>query len=381
MQTSKLRYVRFGLATTLLTAPLAFMPMGCDGENPLDTLCCSDFKPGTNMLSVDWELEDPKFNAQFGVTMQAIGDLNGVATAMLTDLGTLCRNMAVELGEDPKAVTATDPGEVTSAWCSLAAAKVAEVKAAGNIDITYQAAQCSFSAEVAASCEANCQVDAACDPGSVEVRCDAGELSVKCEAGCTGSCEGSANVAVNCEGQCNGECEGTCMGNQNGSECEGTCSGKCRGSCEAEAGASIQCDGECKGGCDGTYTAPKCSGELTPPMCEVDAECQGSCDASASAKAECTPPAVSITGDATASLQIAVLKKYLPEIILIAEKRAQLLIDGGDAVLTAAGSLEGDLTAKAALCIVPALAAIGDTVASLDVSLQASAEVMASVKN
>ena len=380
MQTSKLRYVRFGLATTLLAAPLAFMPVGCDGENPLDTLCCSDFKPGTNMVNVDWGLDDAKLNVQFGVTMQAIGDLNGVATAMLTDLGTLCRNMAVELGEDPKAVTATDSAEVTQAWCELAAQAVVDVKVSGNIDITYQPAQCSFSAEVSASCEANCQVDASCDPGSVELRCDAGELSVKCEAGCTGSCEGSASVAVNCEGQCTGECEGMCMGNQNGSQCDGTCAGKCRGSCEVDAGATLQCDGECKGGCDGNYTAPKCTGELTPPMCEVEGNCQASCDASASAKAECTPPAVSVTGDATASLQIAVLKKYLPEIILIGEARAELVLDGAGAVLDAAGAIEG-LSAEAALCIIPAALAIGDTVASLDVSLQASGSVLASVNN
>ena len=75
------------------------------------------------------------------------------------------------------------------------------------------------------------------------------------------------------------------------------------------------------------------------------------------------------------------LKKYLPEIILIGEKRAQLLIEGGDAVFSAAGNLQGDLTASAALCVVPALEAIGETIASLDVSLKASGEVLTSVNN
>ncbi len=377
MKSSSLRYAQLSLAAGLLAAPMALMP-ACDGSNPLDTLCCSSFKPGTNMLNVDWGLEG-EVNAQFGVTMQAVGDLSGAATAMLTDLGTLCRNMAVELGEDPKSVTTTDPQELTTQWCSKAAAKVAEVSAAGNITVSFQPAQCSFSAEVQASCEGSCQVDASCDPGSVEVRCDPGELSVKCEGSCSGSCEGSATVAVNCSGTCSGECEGTCSGTQNGSQCDGTCEGKCRGSCSVDA-PDFQCDGECKGGCEGTATAPKCTGKLEPPTCDVNADCQASCDASASAKAECTPPAVSVVGAAEFGLQIAVLKKYLPEIVLIAEKRAQLLLEAADGVVSAAANIEGDLSAEAALCIVPAALAIGDAASNLTVSVSASGSVMSELQ-
>jgi hypothetical protein len=372
------RSIRLGFATLFLTAPMALMP-GCDEvANITDTLCCTKFKPGTNMISADWGLEG-QTNVQFGVTMQAIGDLNGAATAMLTDLGTLCRNLAVELGTDPKAVTTQDPGEYTTQWCAQAVTAITDVKAAANITIEFQPAQCTFSAEVQAGCEANCQVDASCDPGTLEARCTGGEISGKCEATCTGSCEGSASVAVSCEGTCSGECEGTCSGTQNGSQCDGTCTGGCRGSCSATP-PMVSCEGECRGGCSVDFVAPKCTAKLDPPSCEVDADCSASCDASASAKAECTPPAVSVEGSAMFATQIGVLKKYLPEIILIGQARAEILLESAGAVVDAAANIEGDLTAEAALCIIPAAGAIADTAVSLDVSLQASGDVLASIQ-
>jgi hypothetical protein len=378
MNSKTARSIRLGLATVLMASPLALMP-GCEEvSNITDTLCCTKFKPGTNMLNVDWGLE-AETNLQFGVTMQAIGDLNGAATAMLTDLGTLCRNLAVELGTDPKAVTTQDPGEYTKQWCAEAVTAITDVKAAAAITIEFQEARCSFSAEVQADCEATCQVDVSCNPGSIEARCTGGEITGKCNATCMGSCEGSASLAVSCQGTCSGECEGTCMGTQNGSQCEGTCDGQCRGSCSATP-PSVSCEGECTGECSVAFVAPKCTAELEPPACEGDANCQGSCSASASAKAECTPPAVSVVGSAEFSTQIGVLKKYLPEIILIGQARAEILLDSAGAVVEAAANIEGDLSAEAALCIIPASAAIADTAVSICVSLHASGDVLASIQ-
>lgn len=378
----KKKNLRAAGALVLLAGAIAPMAMtGCGDNgltNPLDTLCCTQFKPGADMSAVDWGLEGDA-NVKFGVTMQAIGDFSGTATAITTDLGTLCRNLAVDLGEDPKSVTATESQEFTKQWCAKAVAQIATIKA--DLTIAYQPAECSFSAEVQASCEGKCQVDASCDPGSVEARCSGGEVTVKCEGSCSGSCSGSANVAVSCEGECSGACEGTCMGTQNGSQCQGTCNGKCRGECSVTP-PNVSCEGECHGSCTGTATAPKCTAKLDPPMCEADVDCRASCDASASAKAECTPPAVTVEGSANLSLKIAALKKYLPEIILIGEKRAPILSASAEGVISASANIEGGLDGDgtAALCIVPAALAIADAGANIKVTLDASASVLASIQ-
>ncbi|NUP06460.1 MAG: hypothetical protein HOW73_10415 [Polyangiaceae bacterium] len=385
MKTKKqFRLASLVVALGAVTAPLAIAGAGCDGSNPLGAICCEDFKPGTNMLEVDWGIDDATLNARFGVAIQAIGDFSGAATGMVTDLGTLCRNMAVELGEDPNSVTTADPGEYTTQWCAKASAQLSTISA--ELTISYQPAQCTFSAEVQASCEGHCDVEGGCTPGSVEVRCTEGELSVKCEGelSCHGKCEGSANVAVTCDGTCQGECEGTCQGNQNGGQCEGTCQGKCRGSCDVSGSAGVTCEGECVGeaACSGTATAPKCTGTLDPPECNLDADCEASCEASASAKAECTPPAVSIEGSETLSAKIAVLKKYLPEIIVIGEARAKLLVDQAEVMVEVSGNLDAALEGdgKAVFCIIPAGVAIADALANIQVSFEAAGNIVTQIQ-
>ena len=358
----------------------SFVGGGCDQiSNPLDALCCTDFKPGTNMLSVDWGLEG-QANADFGVAIQAIGDFSAAATAMVTDLGTSCRGMAVELGVDPKSVDTADPAEYTTQWCNLAVGEISKISA--QITVSVQPAECRFSAEVQAGCEGHCQVDASCDPGSIEARCDPGDLVVKCDGSCTGSCEGSANVAVSCSGECSGSCEGTCSGTQDGGICNGKCDGKCRGECKADGTASVKCEGECSGSCSVEGTAPRCKAELKPPSCEASADCQASCKASASAQAECTPPSVEISGAANLDAKIAVLKKYLPQIYAIATARAQLLVENAQAMIDVSGSLEGAVSAEstAAFCIIPAGVAIADAGANLSVAVSASVDVVTSVE-
>src|SRR4051794_17388415 len=102
--TKRFRLAGASLALMALATPLAFTG-GCDGTNPLAGLCCTDYQPGTNMLDIDWGIDDAATNARFAVSIQAIGDFAGAATAMITDLGGYCHNMAVELGESPDAVT------------------------------------------------------------------------------------------------------------------------------------------------------------------------------------------------------------------------------------------------------------------------------------
>jgi modification target Cys-rich repeat protein len=387
--TKKFRIAALPALAATIAAPFV-LGAGCgDDLNPLGAICCEDFKPGTNMLEVDWGLEG-QLNADFGVAIQAIGDFSASVTAMMNDLGSTCRSMAVELGTAEDAVTTADPAEYTTQWCSLAAQAIGTLKGNASITINAQPPQCSVSANVQASCEGSCKVDASCTEPEIDVRCDPGQLSVKCEGSCSGSCEGSANVAVACEGTCEGTCEGECQGqcsatNADGScagSCSGTCTGSCRGSCAVAADANLECEGECTGGCEGTATAPKCKGELSPPTCEGSADCQASCKASASAKAECTPPAVtlSVTGDIDAK-GLAVLEKYLPQILLVVEGRGKLLLDNAEAMVSVSANLDGALEGdgKAVFCIIPAAAAITGALTNIQATVTAAGSVTASL--
>lgn len=382
------------VAALALAAPAMLL----SGSGCVDDLCCSDFKPGTDMTTIDWGIEG-KANVEFGIALQAIGDFSAAATSITTDLGVACRGIAVDLGADPKAVTATDPNEVTSAWCSLAVTAIGTIK--GSITVKVQPAKCTVDVSVQGGCEGSCQADASCDPGTIEARCTGGEISGKCEAACTGKCEGSASVAVDCnaacQGTCTGQCSGTCEGkcNVNGTitevngmcagSCEGSCSascqGSCSGTCDADASGTVECNGECRGSCSVQMKAPKCTAELEPPSCEASAECKASCKASASAKAECTPPAISIQGAAEFKAQIAVLEKWLPQIFLIAEARAELLVANASAMFEVAGNLDASLEGdgKAVFCIVPALAAIEQAVVNIEASFSAAVSVSGSV--
>ncbi len=379
LRTATVPAVLFMLGTS------AFVSQGCDeaGIPGLDAVCCSDFKPGTNMLEVDWGISDATVNARFGAAIQAIGDFSGQATAIVTDLGTLCRNMAVELGEPADSVTTNDPAEATTQWCAAAASQLGTVRAEANLTINYQQPKCTFSVEAQAGCEAHCDVEGGCDPGSVELRCTGGELSVKCSGAlsCSGRCDGSANLAVSCDGTCSGECNGTCDTMLSNGSCAGQCTGECRGSCQMEGGAAVECEGECVGeaACSGTATAPKCTGTLDPPSCELDADCQASCEASASAKAECTPPAITIEGDAAFAVQIGVLKKYLPEILVIAEARGDALLASAEAMVEISGNLEGAFEGdgSAAFCLIPAGVAIVDAGNNIGVAVSAAANITA----
>ncbi len=379
---------------------LAAAAMVLSGSGCVDDLCCSDFKPGTDMVSIDWGIEG-KGNIEFGLALQAIGDFSAAATTIVSDLGVACRGIAVDMNEaNADKVTATEPNEITAAWCQLAVAEITALKAQASLSIKVQPAKCTLDVNVQAGCEGSCQVDASCEGGDISARCDPGEISGKCEASCTGSCEGSASVAVDCsaacEGTCTGSCSGTCEGKCDGmdstgmcaGQCEGTCSASCQGSCRGScappmAGAMVTCNGECKGGCSVAYKAPKCNVELKPPSCEASAECQASCKASASAKAECTPPSVSIeaSGSVDIKAKIAVLEKWLPQIFLIAEAKAELLVGNATAMLEVAGNLDASLEGdgKAVFCIIPALAAIEEAVVNIEAGFSASVSVVGSV--
>jgi hypothetical protein len=385
------------VAMPLALAGLALSAVGCEDalSNPLDTLCCTDFKVGADLTAANWEIEG-EANAKFSAFMQASADFAGVTTAVVNDVASACQAMAVDMGADETAVTETDSAERAEHWCQLAVAQInAVVTANGSIEVVAQPPSCEFSASAQASCEGKCSANVECEAelGNIEARCDPGKLSGKCDAKCTGTCEGSANLAVTCDGICEGTCEGTCAGNCSaqgpGGSCKGTCDatcdGECRGSCKADANADLQCEGNCTGGCDVELKAPRCTAELTPPSaeCQGSAECSGSCKASASAKAECRPGSVEIavTGNIDAKA-IASLKLNLPKILLIAQARGEVLFQNATVLADLTASLVVDapsLSAKAGLCAIPAAEALVTAGANLEASVSASASVLGAV--
>ncbi|MFS8065238.1 MAG: hypothetical protein ACMG6S_02580 [Byssovorax sp.] len=387
----------------LVAAPLAMMLLGipavaCEEiAGAADTLCCKDFKVGADLSAVDWDIEG-EGAATFGAFMQATADFAGTATAAVSDVGSACQAIAVDLGADPRGVKQTDQAARTTAWCDLAVAQITAVLG-GNITVVAQPPSCSFNASVQANCEAKCTVEASCEAelGNIELRCEPGEISGKCRAECTGTCEGSANLAVKCDGVCKGTCEGDCNGACSNmgpggtcrGSCDATCKGECRGSCEVDAKAKVECSGDCTGGCSVAVVAPKCKGELKPPSakCQGSAECSGSCRASSNAKAECTEPSVEVRFSGAASidtdLAIASLRLNLPKIVAAARGKVTLLAANAEELVTVTGSFATnakDLSVKAGLCAIPAGEALAQAGTNLKATVTASSKVLGAVK-
>lgn len=377
------------VAGPALFGAIALSSYGCSGNPITDAagdLCCKDFTIGADMTAVDWGIEG-EANGQFAALLQSVGDLSAVANATAEEVAGACQQIAIDLGVDRNKVKATTPDQRAKLWCAEA---VGSIKATftGGLKIVAQPPSCTVDIQAQASCEASCSGKAECEvqPGELEASCEPGKLAVKCGAECKGSCEGSANLAVTCEGQCEGTCEGECQGNQTGGACEGTCKGKCRGTCKMAADANVQCEGECTGECTGEATAPKCKGKYTPPeaKCSASAECKGSCEGSASAKAECRPGSIEIEASGNVSATaIGSLKLNLPKIFAVAEAKGKLIVDAAASVsgqATATAEIAGDLSVKAAACIIPVVDAITKAGANVGASLEASASVVAAVR-
>ncbi len=395
-----------GIMVMALTG-VAMVPalMGCPSavNDVTGSVCCTDFKAGTDMSTATFNL-DGNAAGTFRAFAQAAGDLAATSASIENDIQGACQALALDFGADPK-----DPGvqnvtgtNAVTAWCHLAAVKIAaataasgDLAAAGTLTVTFSPPQCAVEANFQAKCEGSCQVDASCTEPDVTARCDPGQLSGECSASCTGTCEGSVSAAASCEGSCDASCQGsceaqggvsvsctgTCSGNCSGTcdaaagtntnntghcdgtckgkcdakcevaasapavKCEGKCTGKCTGSCKFAANANLKCDASCKGGCSVAYTAPRCEAKLTPPKCQGDANCQANCNASASARAECTSPSAQIafsgdiSGNVRAQAEIHSLETNLPTLALAFTTRLPGLEAQGKAVFDYSGTL------------------------------------------
>lgn len=365
---SKSKLVRYG-AGPLLLAGLA-APAMLSG-------CGDDIGPGGCGATLKARVE---------AFQGAVTALTNVSAEIKGNIAVACNGIASDLGMDPPPVDgANTSDDDLSANCDMAAAGLdAAIAAEASFSIQVIGGQCSVKAEAQLNCEASCQVDASCDPGSVEVRCDPGELSGECSAECSGSCtvtSGSVTCEGGCEGTCSGQCMGTCEtmggGGMCDGKCEGTCMGECTGTCDVVP-PSATCSGSCKGGCSVEYTAPQCEAKLEPPSCEVDADCSAGCEGSATLEAECTPPQIVI--EASASLA-ATLETHLPAIFLVFETQGELVVDvaadiAGKAVGVAEGVIaEAGCALEYGAGLVAEFEAAATASASVSVSVEASAEV------
>lgn len=400
-----------GAAVPMMVAGAMLLPgSGCDKiEEAQGAVCCNEFQVGGAISA------DIAGSAQAQVAVQAVADIAGVASVMVTDMTTACRNIAQDLdapkADQDAAAAIEDPRESMKAWCSLAVAQIGSFK--GNAQLTVKATgpQCEASISAKADCQGKCSVEGECDIKANPPTCEGGSLEVackgectakagatlKCEGSCTGECSGScvAEGGVECAGKCDGTCEASAQGNGDGIQADGTCKGVCKGTCEVTA-PSASCSGTCKGECSASCTGSaeasvKCDGECSAdyePLkctggelkggCSVDAECDASCDASLKAKAECKPPQVSIEFSGSADAKLNKLKVTLEANLgVVYGIKAKL-----DVIGQAAASLEGNISGFAevkAACLIPIGIAAAAAAENIAASGSATVQVVGSI--
>jgi hypothetical protein len=388
---------------------IAAVSNGCSAAQGV---CCTDFKPGTNMANLDVGLSGA-VKGQFTAFAQGAGDLVAAVGALTADVTDACKNIAVDLGADPK-----DPDPSMKAvdyWCGLAVTQIGSFKGSASITLTYQPPQCSVDVQASANCNARCDVSGMCDVNATPPKCTGGTLEVSCsgscdvqspgvafdcEGSCSGKCEGTCEAtggAVMCNGKCEGTCmgtlamDGTCMGTCQGkctlsapmAGCTGTCRGKCDAKCTAAVmGGSVKCSGKC----DAKATPLECKGGKLEVMCNVDAQCKANCDASVQAKAECKPPVMKVTVsgmvDAKANQLIATLEHNLPIIAVAVKARGQAFVDLLNATVQAGVTVSGKIDAsnlKAVSCGVIIGSAIGASAAEAAGTITAAGKVAGAV--
>ena len=415
---------------------IASLSAGCSAvKDAQDAACCKAFVVGQDMTTADFGV-DVSIKASFNTYAQATGDLSATASATLGDVTTACENIALDLGADP-----TDPSvqgvsgtAAATAWCALAVTQIkadfgAKGTLAASVTVDYTAPVCTASVQASADCEANCDVNAQCDVKANPPTCTGGTMSVdcqgdctamagaslectgSCDVGCTGSCKVTPGaVAIDCKGKCEGNCtaavaggsttgkgiqaDGTCDGQCDGTctidettttvKCQGTCDGHCGGTCHGTATASVKCNGSCMG----SYTPLKCEGGTLKASCMVDANCEANCNASLTAKAQCTPPSVSVTAQAKAGvddtqLQAAIdsLQTNLPNLLIALKGRGATFATSAQAAVTAGVNIgaSGKLNAAGGVCAVDIAAAIATAIDDMAKAVAAAGTVAGAV--
>lgn len=421
------------IATALMLPVLACSSV----PNPAAAVCCTEFKPGADMSTVDFKV-DASVSGQFTAFASAAGDMSAVAGAALADVTGACRSIATDLGNDPAdpAANGKSGADLMTFWCTAAQGKItatlmATVGGSGNLSLEIEPPVCSASIQATASCQGKCDVNAKCDIKANPPKCTGGTLDIECKGdckasattptisctgSCTGTCEGSCEASGGVSVDCNGKCEGNCtakagVGNGTGAQADGSCQGSCSAKCTASATApKIACTGTCGGKCTGDckatpgmasvkcsgtcmadYQPVSCSGGKLEGGCMVSADCSANCNASASAKASCTPPVVKITAkgmitagaDGQFAALVNTLEANLPALVLVVKARGAdfagqiSAVGSGGASLLANGSITSDLHADGCLVAmgIAAVQASGDFAATLKASASLTASV------
>ena len=404
------------IKSTRFRAPVALavalaIPVFAQGCSAADDLCCKD--PGaTAEIGLTGQAQ-----ASYTVLASTVGDLSAVATGSLEAVTSSCRNIAQDLdatAEQKDAANAKSGGDAAKAWCDLAVLRINAVfTGAAKLTIDFAAPKCEASVSAKANCQAKCDVGGKCDIKANPPVCTGGKLEVSCKGECTAkagaslSCEGSCDAAcegscqaqggVKCEGKCEGTCEaeagggtgtgiqadGTCKGTCKGTcavtapgvKCEGSCKGSCKGTCKATGEFAVKCDGECKG----TAEPLKCEGGKLEGGCKVEAKCDANCDASVSAKAECSPPVLKISGGAGVNAKyIDSIRVNVPDLIVVAKARgtafATLITNVAG---SAAGSVQGDLSVKVVACLAALSSDVSRAGADMGAAVNGSVSVVA----
>lgn len=338
-----------------------------DPDCVIDGDACNAFQPGTDMSSADFGV-DESVEGQLQAYAQSTGNLAVVAGAALTNVTAACRNIAIDLGDDPTGGTGTTTGgahgktgtDLMNFWCTEAAQNMRAVFVASNDDTTLSITPpiCTASVQEQSRCQNNCNASGSC--GSSTPTCDGGTIDISCSGNCTGSAGSKIDCVGACSGQCggacigsvaspvdcNGKCDGTCAvksGTSEGLDADGTCHGTCTGTCSLDANETVNCDGLCNGQCDatcgGVSQAPgpiicsgNCSGASSPVSCmngvlgggcAADSDCRASCNAVAQAAEICTPAVATLSSSSTfpptagfANLSATVAKNF-PALLLV----------------------------------------------------------------
>ena len=400
---------RFYGAALMAAMVLPAALQGCSSDSPL---CCSEFKPGA---TVDVNIGG---DARAQVAVQAVGDFTAIASAAIDDMTTACRSMANDLdapqADRDAAEANTDKQAKMKAYCSLAVSAIGTVKAkaSGRLTIVAKAPECHASISAKANCQAKCSGSASCDLKANPPKCTGGKLEVSC----SGKCTASAGASLSCEGSCSGSCSGSCTVQTGGVQCKGKCQGTCKGSASGGTGAGIQADGTCDGTCEGTceVTAPgatctgsckgtcsatceakagasvkcdgtcdvaaepiSCTGGKLEGGCQADVKCDANCDASVKAKAECSPPEITIAFTGAADVQAAGKLQATLEanlgLVLAFKSRLQGMVE-------VAGTITGNADAVASIkaaCIPQVIAAAASAVGDAQAAGQATIDVAA----
>jgi hypothetical protein len=320
---------------------MALVAAGCPGGKGIPG---SDKIPGGDAGKVDpsacGNYAQAEGGAKIKAFLEATVELQEIVFEAENYLKETCAMMASDLGVSAEGDTKTVCAAVE---VGLKENLQVALKGGASLDIEMKPAVCEVNVDVAAKVAAECEGSASADVG------------VTCQGGCNGTCKGA--------------CDGTCAGGADGGGAGGDCNGECQGVCK----------GECSGSCDGHADV------------DASAACKADAEVEANAKAECTPPEVTVSASADVVADASKLENVkkalttgLGRLASVQARAAKPLKAAVTSWASAVTELKGSVKAfgDSALCLSGQMGAaanlVGKIQGSLDVQVSFSASVSAS---